>query len=221
MKNKGFGTNFHQVYASDPQTYHIFSTAEHFPQELTTKINSLLTSGTLLDVAAGTCHKTDIFSKNFEVVYALDTSQPFLEFARQKYRSNKKLHFLWSSADNMPLLDKSVDSVLVTWGSFPLSQGIKEMKRVVKKGGTIVRIGTIAKDDFTSLFPNFDINRIYRINRNFVRHGFTIERHRTVIRFKNLSQAKEVLSKVTGAPIAAIDRLAYNHEVALCYYKKQ
>ena len=221
MKKRGFGTNFHNVYDSDAETYHSFSKIEHFSRKLSIKIHSFLTSGTLLDIGAGTCHKTNLFSNSFDTVYALDYSKSQLEFARSKYNLNKKLHFLWASATDIPLLDESVDSIIITWGSFPLSEGIKEMMRVLKKGGFIVRIGVVAEDDFTKLFPAFDIGRVNRINQTFKKYGFTIERHKVAIRFRNLAEAKRVLTKITGTDALKIKRTNFEHEVALCYYRKQ
>lgn len=221
MEKRGFGTNFHKVYGSDPTTYHTFSAAEHFTQGLNKKIRELSSSGTLLDIACGTCHKTSLFSKNFLKVFALDHSKPLLDFGRQKYGHNKKLNFLWSTAAHIPLLEESVDTILVTWGSFPLSKTLREMKRVLKKGGSILRIGAIKEDEFTTLFPSFDITRINRINRAFVQQGFTIEPHMVTIRFRDINEARTILSKVTGAPKRKIHSLVFKHQVVLCYYRKQ
>ena len=220
MTKRGFGTNFHKIYGLNPEIYNKFSTAEHFSPSLNKRIHKLLSPGVLLDVACGTGHKTNLLSKSFKKVFALDYSAPLLLFARQKYRKNKKLNFLWSTAAHIPLLNKSIDTVMITWGSFPLSRTLREMKRVLKKGGSILRIGACEEDEFTTLFPAFDINRINRINRTFVSQGFTIEHHEVTIRFKNLKEAKETLSKVIGVPRELISKTAFEHKVALCYYKK-
>ncbi|MEN9560732.1 MAG: hypothetical protein RIQ56_5, partial [Candidatus Parcubacteria bacterium] len=139
MIKRGFGTNFHKIYQSNPDTYHAFSSSEQFSSRLNARIKELCSPGILLDVACGTGHKTNLFSKFFEKAFALDYSAPLLTFARQKYGSNKKLNFIWSTAAHIPLLDESVDTVLITWGSFPLSQTMREMKRVLKTRGCILR----------------------------------------------------------------------------------
>lgn len=220
MTKRGFGTNFHKVYASNPKTYNKFSSAEHFSPKLYRRIRELSSPGTLLDVACGTCHKTNLLSKPFKKVFALDYSAPLLTLARQKYEKNEKFNFLWSTATRIPLLDKSVDTIVITWGSFPLSQALSEMKRVLKNDGSILRIGACVEDEFTTLFPSFDIKRIKRINKTFISQGFTIEHHEVIIRFKNLKEAKNLLNKIVGVPKEMIVKTIFKHKVALCYYKK-
>lgn len=220
MTKRGFGTNFHKVYGSNPEAYNTFSSSEYFSPRLNKRIHELSSPGVLLDVACGTGHKTNLLSKSFEKVFALDYSAPLLTLARQKYGRNKKLNFLWSTAAHIPLLNESIDTIVVTWGSFPLSQTLREMKRVLKNGGSILRIGACVEDEFTTLFPSFDIKRINRINRAFISQGFTIEHHEVVIRFKNLKEAKEILNEIVGVPKEMIDKTVFKHKVALCYYKK-
>lgn len=217
---KSFGTNFHQVYGSEPKLYNAFSAAERFSPGLTRRIRELISQGVLLDIACGTCHKTNKLSKYFDKVYALDYSAPLLEYGRKKYGTNKKLNFLWSTAAHIPLLDQSVDTIIVTWGSFPLSQTLREMKRVLRSGGNIIRIGVCVEDEFTTLFPSFDIKRINRINNTFISQGFTIEYHEVTIRFKDLKEAKTLLGEIVGASPAKINKTVFRHKVALCYYRK-
>lgn len=222
MKKRGraFGTNFHSVYGSDPEIYHNFSAAEHFSSQLRRRIKNLLRPGTLLDIACGTCHKTNLYSKYFRTVYALDYSTPLLEYAKQQYQKNKKIHYIWSSAARIPLLDNSVDTILVTWGSFPLLKSLREMKRVLKPDGYIIRIGACVEDEFTTLFPSFDIKRLNRINKTFTSRGFIIEHHEVTIRFNNLKEAREILTEIVGVPKGRIDKISFKHKVAFCYYRK-
>ncbi|HFC11060.1 MAG TPA: class I SAM-dependent methyltransferase [Candidatus Kaiserbacteria bacterium] len=220
MTKRGFGTNFHKVYGSSPETYHTFSSAERFSLRLGKRIQELSSSGVLLDIACGTGHKTNLLSKSFEKVFALDYSAPLLTLARQKYGRNKKLNFLGSTATHIPLLDESVDTALVTWGSFPLSQTLREIKRVLKVGGSALRIGACVEDEFTALFPSFDIKRINRINKTFISQGFVIEHHEVIIHFKNLKEAKEILNKIVGVSKESITKTVFKHKVALCYYKR-
>lgn len=220
MAKRGFGTNFHKVYASDARLYHRFSSAEHFSKELRERMRALETGKILLDIACGTSHKTEEASARFEKVYALDYSQELLEFGRKLYGKNPKINFLWSSAANIPLLDQTVDTIQVTWGSFPLTKTLREMQRVAKRGGTIMRIGACAEDEFTSLFPKFDIQRIRRINATFRKHGFSLEEHEVDIAFPTLKAAREVLTRITGAPARKIQKTRFKHKVVLCYYRK-
>ncbi|PIQ66723.1 MAG: hypothetical protein COV95_02560 [Candidatus Zambryskibacteria bacterium CG11_big_fil_rev_8_21_14_0_20_40_24] len=217
---RGFGTNFHKVYKENADLYHIFSVSEVFSKELKDRIKSKLTGGILLDIACGTCHKTNFYSKYFDKVFALDFSKPLLEYARKKYVDNDKINYIWSSAAKIPLLDESVDNILITWGSFPPSKTIREMQRVLKSGGGIVRIGAFKKDDFTTLFPDYSQKRINSINNIFRKFGFTIEPQIVDINFKNNTEAKKILSRITGAKAIKINKFKFEHTVALCYYTK-
>ena len=221
MIKKGFGTNFHKIYKEDADLYHTFSASEIFSRELKDKIKSKLIGGILLDIACGTCHKTNFYSKYFKKVFALDFSKALLDYARKRYSTNNKLNYIWSTAGRIPLLDESVDNILVTWGSFPLTKTLKEMQRVVKSGGSIIRIGAFVKDDFTTLFPNYNQKRINNINNTFRKFGFKIEPYIVNIRFKNNAEARRILSKVTGSKVSKINKSKFEHTVALCYYTKR
>ena len=215
---RGFGTNFHKVYKESAELYESFSSAEIFSDQLMVRFKELFFGNVLLDVACGTCNKTFLFSKFFKKNYALDNSKVFLNYAKDKY-TDDKITYLYSSANKIPLLDKSVDTIIITWGSFPLLSTIKEMKRVLKPGGVILRIGAVEKDEFTSLFPSFDLLRIKRIIKTFEKNGFSSEKHFVDINFNNLSTAKSVLSKITGASSELIINNKLKHKVVLNIFK--
>lgn len=220
MIKRGFGTNFHSVYAGNPQLYHEFSSAESFSNTLQMRLETLVRPGVLLDVACGTGHKTNLLSRHFSQVYALDISKPLLAKAREMYAGNPKMHYLWASAAQIPLLDDSVDTALVTWGSFPLTKTIREIQRVLKPGGVAIRIGASGLDDFTTMFPKFDPSRIVRINKTFQKYGFVIEEHEVNLRFKSIESAKDILAAILGLPGHAITTKSIVHRVVLCYCVK-
>ncbi len=215
---RGFGTNFHSVYKSSPELYHVFSSAEIFSSELMGRLKELFTGDIMLDVACGTCHKTNLFSSYFKKVYGLDVSASLLDYGRKRYGKNKKLNFILSSAASIPLLDKSVDTIFVSWGSFPLTKTIREMKRVLAPKGVILRIGASGEDDFTKLFPDFDLKRIKRIQRQFEMEGFSKEEYNVNITFNSLKIAKKVLSKILHINSSNITSDVLQHRIALYSY---
>ncbi len=217
---RGFGTNFHSIYKNKAELYNIFSSSEIFSSELNNRLKKLFVGDIMLDVACGTCHKTNLFSKYFNVIYALDNSKQFLEYARKKYLVNKKIHYILSSSANIPLLDNSIDTIFISWGSFPLSKTISEMKRVLKPSGVIIRIGALGLDDFTRLFPNFDIARIKRIQKKFEIADFSKEKYSVKIKFKDIQSAKIVLSKILGINKKFVTSNIFKHKVVLFIYKK-
>jgi len=216
----GFGTNFHSIYRGEPRLYHAFSSAEFFSLALNRRLRETFTGNVLLDIACGTCNKTILFSRYFKKVYALDASYSLLSYGRELYGKNKKFEFLLASANHIPLLDNTVDTIVITWGSFPLSESLREIKRVLKPGGVALRIGVWGKDEFTSLFPAFDMKRVKRIQKQFESAGFRKEKHLTTISFKNLRDAKHILRKVVGAKEEDIKIKTLHHWVVLHYFRK-
>lgn len=216
---KGFGTNFHSVYEKNPELYDLFSSCEFFSKECTKRINELLSGDCFLDLASGTCHKTNFFGKKFKKIYALDKSKALLNLARKKY--GEKINYLWGSADKIPLLDESVDSIIITWGSFPMPDTLVEIKRVLKPGGKCVRVGMFGKDEYTDMFPSFDLNKINFIKKTYKKFGFSEEKHLVDIKFNNLKEAKEVLSKILKIPKSKVKKIKYKHDVSLHYFIKK
>ncbi len=217
---KGFGTNFHKVYAENANSYHDFSAAEMFSQKLSQKINNLFIGDVALDVGCGTCHKTNIFSQFFNKIYALDTSKELLKFAKKKYTDNNKIDYIFASASQIPLLDCSVDVIISTWTSLPLEEAVLEMQRVCKPSGSIIRIGTTMIDDFTCMFPKYSIDRVNYVNKYFRDEGFVEEIHDVFIKFEDLKTAKDTLSIVLGISEDLVLKKAYKHKVVLHYKRK-
>ena len=218
---RGFGTNFHSVYKNNPKLYDIFSSSEIFSLDLMNRIEKLLTGKVMLDIACGTCNKTNLLSKYFKTVYALDISNSLLDYGRTKYKKNEKLNFLLASGANIPLLEKSVDTIFISWGSFPLTKTLREMKRVLAPGGVILRIGVAGEDNFTKLFPNFDLRRIRRIQKQFEKEGFLKEEYNITIKYKDLKTAKMVMSNILHVDKKVITSKNLQHSVALFYYKNK
>jgi ubiquinone/menaquinone biosynthesis C-methylase UbiE len=216
---RGFGTNFHSVYKDSPKIYHTFSSAEIFSLDLLSRLKELFIGDVMLDVACGTCHKANMLSEYFKKVYCLDVSKSLLDLGRQEYEKNEKLNFILSSADNIPLLEKSVNTIFVSWGSFPLAKTIKEMKRVLAPKGVILRIGASGQDDFTRLFPKFDIKRIKRIQKQFEKEGFQKEEYDVNIVFDNIDIARGVLSEILHINKKDIKSKVLKHRIVLYNYK--
>lgn len=153
----------------------------------------------------------------FNKIYGLDVSKELLSFARDRYENNNRIEYLLASAKNIPLLDSSVGVVISTWASLPPEESIEEMERVCKPGGNIIRLGTVAIDDFTSMFPKFSIDRVNYVNKYFRDHGFFEEEHIVLIDFQSLRRAKSILNRVLGIDKGLILKSRYVHKVVLHY----
>lgn len=83
-----------------------------------------------------------------------------------------------------------------------------------------MRIGVHGEDEFTTHFPKLNLSRIRRINSTFKSSGFIVESADVEICFKDLDEARAVMSGIVGAPVKNILNTMFKHTVAFCYYKK-
>lgn len=150
------GKQVEQMFDSIAPAYDFMNTAMSFGlnrhwrnKALKAAIESLVCHGkiNILDVATGT---GDVAFKLHEMLPAslitgIDLSEGMLDIARKKLKSlpdssQKKLVFGKGDSLCMPFHDGDFDMVTVAYGvrNFSsLPQGIKEMRRVLKKGGTL------------------------------------------------------------------------------------
>jgi ubiquinone/menaquinone biosynthesis C-methylase UbiE len=107
---------------------------------------------TVLDVGAGTGFLTERAAKLARKVIALDLSQSMTDEARSKLRG-KNVEFRIGDAEQIPLADSSVDSVI---GNMILHHcprpevAVKEMARVLVPGGRLV-LSDLQEHDYESL----------------------------------------------------------------------
>jgi len=94
----------------------------------------------VLDIASGEGYGSNLIAKVASKVTGVDISQEAIDFSKKKYK-RKNLNFIKGSADNIPLVDNSVDLVV----SFETiehhnkhNEMFKEIKRVLKSGGVLI-----------------------------------------------------------------------------------
>ena len=217
----GQGTNFHTVYNTDAALYHDFSLAEDRENSI---LNIFLqyknNNTTILDIGCGTGKYANQLAPYVQKIYALDKSKELLSFARENNKNTHNIEYILSPAETIPLLDESVDMIISTWGSFSPNETIREMKRVLKPGGVIIRIGTKIQDDLTSLYPTFDSMYIKENNTFFTSKGFIYEERDIIVSFDSLEEARRVLVPITGSKEEVITKHVLTHSIAVHTYKK-
>jgi len=219
----GFGTKFHDVYRDSPDIYYEFSVAENSNDTLVEEIYSLTKahgSRDLLDVACGTgvllgkLHE----KKAFEGLSGIDISIPLLDKARTHLPSS--IHLLSSAAERLPFLDNEFDACVTTWGSYSPNEALREMERVTRPGGIIIRVGTAGIDDLTRLFKNYSEEDV-EANKLFLeRHGFKTKEIVISISFANLERARTVLTTITGCDQNEVTSSQINHRALLSWKQK-
>jgi SAM-dependent methyltransferase len=109
----------------------------------------------VLDLASGEGYGSDLLACYSKQVIGVDINDDIIEHAKSKYIKNN-LTFLTGSADNIPLLDNTID-VFVSFETIEHHKKHKEMmseiKRVLKKDGILI-ISSPDKLNYTDM-PNY------------------------------------------------------------------
>src|SRR6266496_708338 len=135
----GFGTQFHRSYKRDPSIYHTFSLAEDREGVILRRLTGLCKASTVvLDVGSGTGKYASLLGSYVRRYWALEPSPRFLAYSAVINQGVETVEHLAAGAEHIPLPDKSVDLVIMTWSTFAVSDAFAEMYRVLKSGGTMV-----------------------------------------------------------------------------------
>jgi ubiquinone/menaquinone biosynthesis C-methylase UbiE len=98
--------------------------------------------GRVLEIGIGSGLNLPFYPPQAREIIGLDPSSPLLAMSREAARrSSSPVRFVEASAEEIPLDDKSVDTVVTTWTlcSIPAAhQALSEMKRVLKPGGRLL-----------------------------------------------------------------------------------
>ena len=106
----------------------------------------------VVDVATGTGHTALVLAPHAREVIAIDFTAPMLEAARQlaQERHITTIRFVEGDAHSLPLTDRSVDVVTCRKSAHHFinaAQAVREWARVLKPGGKLIFIDSIASED--------------------------------------------------------------------------
>ncbi len=108
---------------------------------------------TILDIATGTGDLAiNLAETSAEKIIGLDISSGMLEVGKEKIKAKKldqTIDMILGDSENMPFDDNSFDAITVAFGvrNFEtLENGLKEILRVLKPGGTFVILETSVPD---------------------------------------------------------------------------
>lgn len=98
--------------------------------------------GTILEIGIGSGLNLPFYGASVEKLYGLDPSEELLRMARKKARNvSFPVEFLNQPGTEIPLDERSVDTVVITWTLCSISdpvKALKEMRRVLKPEGALV-----------------------------------------------------------------------------------
>lgn len=108
---------------------------------------------TILDIATGTGDLAiNLAETNAEKIVGLDISSGMLDIGKEKIKKKNlstKIEMILGDSENMPFDDNNFDAITVAFGvrNFEtLENGLKEILRVLKPGGTFVILETSMPD---------------------------------------------------------------------------
>jgi ubiquinone/menaquinone biosynthesis C-methylase UbiE len=98
--------------------------------------------GRVLDVGVGSGLNLPFYGRQVREVFGLDPSPRLLERARRNMRrADVPVRLLEGSAERIPLADRSMDTVVMTWTGCSIPEvrtALMEMRRVLKVGGRLL-----------------------------------------------------------------------------------
>lgn len=98
--------------------------------------------GRVLDVGVGSGLNLPFYARQAQEVFGLDPSPRLLERARRNMRrADVPVRLLEGSAERIPLADRSMDTIVMTWTGCSIPEvrtALMEMRRVLKIGGRLL-----------------------------------------------------------------------------------
>ena len=195
-------------YYEENDVYEIFSIAEDYPNKIYEYLSSKVKGKVVLDLGCGTGKFMQKFYKETSKYYGLDLSSSQLNIAKTKV-SGDNVDFICCSAEEIPLLDNSVDVIISTWVLGTIlevdrrNKVLKEMKRVLKKDGEIYLVENDIGGEFEEIrnrYPNIKKTKEYNDwieMNNFV----CASRFKTYFNFKDKEEAQKVFCNIWGDEI--------------------
>lgn len=99
------------------------------------------------DLGCGTGNAAELLAPHVQRVIAIDQSEPMLDAARKRLAGVANIEFIASGLDRLPLQDGAADVVIAALVLHHLQEpaaALREMKRVLRRGGVVVVIDMLA-----------------------------------------------------------------------------
>lgn len=96
----------------------------------------------MLDVGVGTGLNVPFYAPRVRDIFGLDPSPRLLARAQANVaHAQCPVHLIQGSAESIPLADRSVDTIVMTWTGCSIPEvgtALREMRRVLKTGGRLL-----------------------------------------------------------------------------------
>jgi ubiquinone/menaquinone biosynthesis C-methylase UbiE len=190
-------------YHDEANIYDLFSQAEDKPGKIRDYLYPHIEGKVVLDLGCGTGKYISVFSEIARQYIGLDISSDQLAIAKKK----TNIPLLCASAENIPLPDKSVDTIISTWvlgtimSDVRRKNGLTEAERVCR--GTIYLVENDVGGKFEEVRGRYpDIQRTAAYNAWLEAQGFrAATRFNTEFQFDSTDEAKQVFGSIWGADV--------------------
>jgi len=193
-----------EVYSLHPSQYDRLILREDIQNNILRAIQNItpVTNKDVIDLGAGTGRLTRLLAPLSQSILAMDISPQMLQVARDSLNKTNPKNWLIAAADNswLPVKSKSADLVisgwsfcyLAVWGGeewrSALQNGLKEIKRVLRKGGKVIILETMGTGFETPNPPPHLANYFTFLKEE----DFSFNWIRTDYQFESLQEAEEL-----------------------------
>lgn len=198
--------------AGDRRLFEIERAAMDRPGRVVTVLDEVLPrDGLVIDVGAGDGFTAERLRRGGRRVVALEPAEGMR-------RPERRLLWAGGEAEHLPFRTGSVDAAYSTWAYFfsrewDPTPGLRELDRVVHRGGVIAIVDNLGDDEFTALAP--DPERLTAYPDFWKGQGFDCRPIDTVFQFESPADADQLLTLYFGPSPQHQARLTLTYRAGL------
>ena len=196
-----------KTYYEEANYYEEFSKYEDYPRKIEKFLLPKIKGKIVLDLGCGSGKYLKLLAPLSKEYYGLDISKQQLKLAKEKARKMSNVKFFNSSAENIPLPDKSVDIVIATWvisavnGFKRKKKMLDEINRVLKNNGNTYLVENDSKEEFEEIRGH--PKRAENYNKWIIKQGFKqIKNIKTYFKFHSFQAANKIFDKIWGKRVS-------------------
>lgn len=193
-------------YKEKVKIYYDFKKGQDFPKKIDKLLISKIRNKVVLDLGCGNGESAKTFAPHSKKYFALDISKEQLELAKKTTKGIKKIKFIHSNAEKIPLPKKSVEVIILVYvlsviqGFRKKKRVLEEIERILKKDGKIFLVENDSGGEFEEIRGH--LKRTKNYNDWLKKQGFKEKKINTYFKYSSLKKAKEIFFNIWGIKIS-------------------